>query len=99
MNFSDFLKKDASMNTLFCLTKLKDSETYHIYECKKTYNECNHTNDKKSKCGSVEFQYTREIEDIEKCKTETEMRTKIAELANQGTQICGRCVSHLYKND
>lgn len=78
-----------------CLCKNDDSETYHLFECIKNTNSCNFTSNKDSKCNHVERDDTS---CISTCQDEKNMRLEIAKLANQNKQICGICVSTLYKN-
>jgi len=88
---------------LFCLCKEKEEEneinTYHIFEeCEKSlYNKC-YTPETESVCGMLE---DNNLDCLLKltCRDRQLMRTKIAELANEGNNICGVCVSHLYKNN
>jgi len=82
--------------TKLCLCCNEDATTYHIYECKQTINGCNFTYDKYAKCNHIE---RLKPNCILTCKDENEMRLKIAELVNNGEQICGVCVSTLYAND
>lgn len=78
-----------------CLCCNEDSTTYHIYECKTIINECNFTNNKNAKCNHIE---RLKPTCLVTCKSEDDMRIKIAEFANKGKEICGICVSTLYKN-
>ncbi len=78
-----------------CLCKNDNSETYHLYDCIKRIDSCNFTTNKQSKCNHIE---RNNPSCISTCQDEKNMRLKIAELANQGKQICGICVSTLYKN-
>ncbi|RLA77627.1 MAG: hypothetical protein DRG78_16985 [Epsilonproteobacteria bacterium] len=78
-----------------CLCCNEDATTYHIYECNKTINDCNLTNAKNAKCNHME---RLKPTCLVSCKNENDMRIKVAELANNGKEICGICVSTLYKN-
>ena len=79
-----------------CLCRNKDSETYHLYECKVNLEgKCNFTPNKNSNCNHAKRDDT---ECLSTCQNENDMRIEIAKLANQGQQICGICVATLYKN-
>ena len=82
--------------TKLCLCCNEDSSTYHIYECKTIINDCNFTDNKYAKCNHIE---RLKPDCLLTCEDEDDMRIKIAELVNDGEQICGVCVATLYKND
>jgi len=83
---------------LYCLCKNNDDNTYHLFECKKESDGC-YLKSKKSFCKKETLSNSYKYECKFTCKDIKEARTKIAELANKGEQICGVCVSTLYKNE
>ena len=82
---------------LYCLCKNKENDTYHLFECKKEGDDNCYLKNKTSFC-KKETLITSEYECKFTCKDIEQARVKIAELANKGKQICGVCVSTLYKN-
>ena len=93
---SKYLEKE---NFKYCLCKNKVDETLHLFECKETINGCVLKSRlsicKKEKLENLSSNY----ECIVRCENIEETRLKLAELANDGYQICGICVSRLYKNE
>ncbi len=83
------------MRTL-SLCRGKDGITYHLFEGKLEDNEecrgtgpwaiCRKEDRENNTC-------------LKECRPENEMRSRVADLANQGEQICGICVSSMYKNN
>ena len=92
------LKKGVKM--LYCLCKNKEDKTYHLFECEKKSDDSCSLKNKTSFCNKKTLsKYSSEYECKFACKNIKDTRIKIAELANKGEQICGLCVSHLYKNN
>ena len=85
------LEKEGKM--YYCLCK-NNSDTYHLFECKKMVDKCDFKS-KTSICKKEEL--NDEYECIFKCENIEEVRQKLAVLAKEN-QICGICVSTLYKN-
>jgi len=82
----------------YCLCKNKIDGTYHLFKCNYINNVCS-LKSKKSICQKEELEYSKnKYECIYTCGDIKEVRLKLAELANDGYQICGICVSRLYKN-
>ena len=93
----------------YCLCKNiknEDSDTcdtYHLFECKEIDRSCELKRIisicKKEKLDVNGYEYIFICENVVMCKNIEEARLKLAELANKGYQICGICVSTLYKNE
>ena len=66
-----------------------------MFECKGIYDEC--VVGETSICKKEKLNYGYKC--IFECKNIEEVRQKLAALANGNYQICGICVSRLYKND
>ena len=83
----------------YCLCKDKNEEygTYHLFECQRegiVLDIC-----KKDENSFCEKLLSKKISCKFECLTLEGARIKIAELANTGENICGICVSMLYKNN
>ncbi len=82
------------MRTL-SLCRGADRQTFHLFEVETDETGgCRHIHDR-SICRKEDKDHN---ECLKTCKPEDRMRLALAELANQGEQICGICVSSLYRN-
>ncbi len=80
---------------MFSLCKGQDGATYHLFEgvvdqdgvCRKTstHSICRKEDRENNIC-------------LDQCLVIKEMRLRVARLANAGEQICGICVSTMYRN-
>lgn len=76
---------------VYKLLKKKDTEEYHLFECRPTGDgkcNCNET----SICGKMES--SESDKKVFACQTEDYSRTEIAKI---GRAVCGTCASHLYE--
>jgi hypothetical protein len=79
-----------------CLCRDTDTITYHIYKCKQNISSCRFTSNIKSECGHIDKPINPYC--LKVCKDINTMRLEIAKYANNDKQICGQCVSTIYKN-
>lgn len=82
-------------NEKYSLVKYDETKEYHLYESyRKSDGQC-YLKEKTPLCGDEDVTPDGDT-GLFTCLDEKTTRTKCAELANEGKDICGRCVGSLY---